>query len=440
MVDETSLKFKLVEDGLVEEDLIDAAQDRESVYGGDLASQLLILSAVDERDLLEVLSRVKGVEPADPDDYDRIDPDALQTIERPLLLEYSIIPFQKHRRNLGIFVVEPLGDEAISRLSETHGLRITQYIWPRIRFHQTLAALLDEPLPDWAQDFDDEVELSFAEDLVIPAGTEDDLAANSSPAIGRPVSDPHLEPEEVDFSELGIGWSCDQMLDFVRRCYNRDAVLYALLGYADWWLEHRMVLVLGKDSIQPYLIAGWSELPDEFRNIERLRQLRVPVDPSAAIFDQEQVGHFLADKPEDVGLGDLFVELTLFPPDRLLNQSVKIGNRPFMLLVGEPRSGLPTVPPGIERLEEVAVQVGKQLESIIRAAKTDGLPPEGERIPTLPDPEGEFDEEVGEPEEVDPQDEPEGQQIAEPPVTPKLDVEEHAPSGRTLDGTGESFA
>ncbi|MGM0557029.1 MAG: HEAT repeat domain-containing protein, partial [Myxococcota bacterium] len=33
-----------------------------------------------------------------------------------------------------------------------------------------------------------------------------------------------------------------------------------------------------------------------------------------------------------------------------------------------------------------------------------------------------------------------GQQIAEPPVTPKLDVEEHAPSGRTLDGTGESFA
>ncbi len=440
MVDETPLKRELLDKGLVDEDMLNAATDRVSVYGGDLASQLLITDAVDERSLLDALAAVRDVAAANPDEYNRIDEDALAVIERPLLLEYSIIPFQKHRRNLGIFVVEPLDDTTVAELSETHGVRISQFIWPRVRYHQTLAALLDKPLPDWAQDFDDGVDLSFAEDLSIPQGGEA-LSGNSSPAIGRPVSVPHVQPDEIDFAELGVGWSRDQVLEFVESCFNRDAILHALLGYADWWMAHRMLIVLGKDSIQPYLIAGWDELPDEFQKVERLRQLRIPVDPSAAIFDQDQVGHFLADKPEDVGLGDLFVELTLFPPDRLLNQSIKIGNRPYMLLVGEPRTHLPDVPPGIGRLEAVATDVGAQLGSIIRAAKTGSLPPEGERIPSLPEPAGEFEDEVGSREELEAAEEAsKSEEVFEPPTTPEIRVEEHAQSGRTLDGTGQSYA
>lgn len=419
--------------------MLDAATDRVSVYGGDLASQLLMMDAVDERSLLDALAEVRDVAAADPDEYDRIDADALASIERPLLLEYSIIPFQKHRRNLGIFVVEPLDDTTVAKLSETYGVRISQFIWPRVRYHQTLSALLDKPLPDWAQDFDDGVDLSFAEDLSMSAGGEA-LSGNSSPAIGRPVSEPHVQPDEIDFGELGVGWSRDQVLAFVEGCFNRDAILHALLGYAQWWMEHRMIIVLGKDSIQPYLIDGWDELPDEFRNVERLRQLRVPVDPSAAIFDQDQVGHFLADKPEDVGLGDLFVELTLFPPDRLLNQSIRIGNRPYMLLVGEPRTDLPDVPPGIGRIEAAAVEVGSQLGSIIRAAKTANLPPEGERIPSLPDPAGTFEDEVGSPEELDAAQEASASaQVVETPSSPEIKVEGHAPTGQTLDGTGQSY-
>jgi hypothetical protein len=440
LVDETPLKLALLERGLVDEDLVDAALDRVNVYGGDLASQLLIMGAVEESDLIEVLAEVRDVEPANPEDYDRIDPDALMEIERPLMLEYSIIPFQKHRRNLGVFVVEPLSDTAVTELSETHGVRISQYIWPRLRYRQTLAALFDESLPEWAEDFDDGVELSFAEDLEIPPHDSENLSANSSPAIGRPVSEPHVEPDEIDFEDLGHAWSREQVLSFIEGCYNRDAVLYALLGYASWWLENRIIVVLGKDSIQPYLIDEWEELPDEFRNNERLRQLRVPVDPSAAIFDQDQSGHFLADKPEDVGLGDLFVELTLFPPDRLLNQSIKIGNRPYMLLVGEPKSRLSTVPPGIERLEEVAVKVGKQLESIIRAAKTDKLPPEGERIPSLPEPDGAFVDEVGNLESIEESfaDDANGDDAGETEQQ-DIQVDGSATTGQTLEGTGSSF-
>ena len=467
MVDQIALKTKLLEEGLAEESIIDTAIDRADLRGGDLASQLLIMQVVDETDLLDALSEISGIPPADPGEYDRIDPDALETFERPLLAEYSVIPFQKHRRNLGILVVEPLDDETSAELSETHGVSISQYIWSRLRYEQTRESLFDEPLPEWAEGFDDGVELSFAVDVegeresgasepneqeFENAASDSGLDKTSSPTIGRPISQAKSDIDQSDFPKLGIGWSQSQVLTFVENSYERDAILYALLGYADWWLGNRMVIVLGKDSIQPYLVAGWSELPDEYRRPDRLRQVRVPVDPSAAIFDSSQVGYFLADKPEDVGLGDLFVELTLFPPDRLLNQSVKIGNRPYMLLVGEPRAKLPEVPPGINRLEEVAVSVGEQLEAIIRAAKTDGLPDQDKRLPDVPKPDGTFVQEVGTPEDLEEasraieeaskaiDEADEDPQAAETDQDESLLVDDRAPSGRTLDGTGSSYA
>ncbi|MFP4597947.1 MAG: HEAT repeat domain-containing protein [Persicimonas sp.] len=185
---------------------------------------------------------------------------------------------------------------------------------------------------------------------------------------------------------LGRGWSTSQTVDFIERCFDRDTLLQVLLGFAEKWIKNRMVLVLGNGHAKPYLIDGWSELSEEFRDLDTLRGIQIEVPGEANIFDPEQVGHTLAERPEEVGLGQLFVELTLFPPDRLLVQTVLLGSRPSMAIIGEPRQD-DSLPP-VEPLELVAGAVGSQLEEIVLLAKAKRLPPKEERIPPLPEPLG----------------------------------------------------
>ncbi len=198
-------------------------------------------------------------------------------------------------------------------------------------------------------------------------GTETDLAEHLEEALGR-------------------GWSTSQTVDFIEQCFDRDTLLNVLLGFAENWLENRMVLVLGNGSAKPYLIDGWSELSDEYRDLDTLRSIQIEVPEDASLFDPEQVGYTLAERPEEVGLGQLFVELTLFPPERLLVQTVLLGSRPSMALIGEPHQDASL--PAVEPLELVAGAVGSQLEEIVLLAKAKRLPPKDERIPPLPEPLG----------------------------------------------------
>jgi hypothetical protein len=354
----------------LEATVVQTARDRVEMHGGDLFGQLLVMGAVSEAELIEQLSELTGLNGADPSTYSRIGRDAFATLGDQVLREHAIIPFRKHRRSVAVFVVEPLDSETLDALSEDHGVAISQFIWPRLRYEQALHSLLGEPLAEWLEPFlaQSSHQVSFVED---PATAQPQGSEESSGAI--------------DLNELGVNWSRAATLDFLRNCFDRDALLYTLLGFSAKWLDDRMVIVLGHERAQPYLIAGWDGLSDDLREHETLRRVKIEVPADAVLFDEDQIGHSTAEKPEDVGLGQLFVELTLFPPDRLLVQTVRIGSRPSMAVIGEPRDGKLEA---VESLEEVAREVGSQLEEIVRRAKSQQLPPPDERIPAIPSPAG----------------------------------------------------
>ena len=341
----------------VDSSAVEAARHSvEQAQQGTVLDHLLAAGAVSELVLLEAMSQATELAPADPADYSRIELGAFKLIDAPTIQEHRLVPFRRDQQTLGVFVVEPLDEQIARTISERHDIVLTQFIWPQARYLEAGYALSGDILPEWVADFMGQTDhrVSFEGNPAPPiepgAGadwSEPMLGAGlseSTAGLSEPTGPKNLSESSKAF-QMGAGWTREQMRSFVQQCYDRDALLEALLGYGGRWLDSRMVLVLSGGAAQPYLVEGWSELPDKFRDLDALRQIRVPVPEDSPLFDPEQVGSVKADKPEEVGLGKLFVELTLFPPDKLMVQTVRIGTRPSMAILGEPCSDADNPPP-----------------------------------------------------------------------------------------------
>lgn len=190
-------------------------------------------------------------------------------------------------------------------------------------------------------------------------------------------------PQEAT-NRLGVRWSLKQTIKFVEQCYDRDTLIDTLFGFSERWLSNRMVLVLGNQQAKLYQIRGWPELDEQFRDPETIRNIRIDLPPDAALFNQEYADLAMAKRPEDIGLGQLFVKLTLFPPEQILFQIVQIGARPAMVLIGEP---LESVRADLHKeLPACAQAVGEQLAEILRLSRADELAVIDQRIPPVPSP------------------------------------------------------
>jgi hypothetical protein len=380
------------------------ARGRAEALGGDEVDHLLAAGLVAESDLLTALAHITGCSPADPADYPRIERKAFESLPVEEIRRHALIPFRKHRHSLGAFVVKPLDEKTLDELGSAHDVTISQFVWPRLRYLEALHVLLGDPLADFVElfigetrprvCFNDTTESDARNPNTGESATDEDDLDGRVPDV-RLSSTRARRPEPTEtravpgFDGLGLRWSLEQACEFIAQCYDRDALIHTLLGFSERWLANRMILVLGNQQAQPYLAKGWPELDAKYRESSALRRVKVDVPSDALLFDEDQIGHSLAERPEDVGLGQLFVELTLFPPDRLLVQTVRIGPRPAMALVGEPHADASSSAAGLEatleELEHCARMVGEQLAEMVRLAKAGQLPPPEARIPAIPE-------------------------------------------------------
>lgn len=372
MGSETHLSDSVIDILQLPADAARQARERAEDEGIDPVDALLVEQLVDEADLLEALGEATGANAADPSDYDQIEREAFEALSLDDIRRLRVIPFRKHRHSLALFVVDPLDEDEVAALADEYSVSISQFVWPRLRFVEACHNLLGDGAEAWLEEFIDATErrVAFGDDAAVDEATE-----TEAPEGG------------VDLDALGVGWSHQQTIDFIEHCYDRDGLLYALLGFAGRWFDNRMILVLGYERAQPYLVEGWPELSEDYRDLSTLRRVKVDIPADAVVFDREHIGHSVAEMPEEVGLGQLFVELTIFPPDKLVVQTVLIGNRPSMAVLGEPRSD---DLPAFDALEDAAQAVGAQLEEIVRLAKAKQLPPSDERIPPVPQPTVDF--------------------------------------------------
>lgn len=198
---------------------------------------------------------------------------------------------------------------------------------------------------------------------------------------------PDAPSSAADGERFGVHWSVEQTLTFIKNCYDRDALLDTLLGFSQRCLSNRMVLLLGKNQAKPYRLQGWPELDPRFRDRQTLVGVKIDLAEDAPFFEdtpasEEQLSYAEAKRPEDIGIGQLFVELTLFPPERVVFQTVRIGAFPAIALFGEPLKDASA--DKREQLQTCAQAVGAQLTEILRLTRSYALPPAEQRIPAAP--------------------------------------------------------
>lgn len=341
-----------------------------SAYGEDAATAILIDDLISEETLLEALAEHFDLPPAGYRQGLFIEKELLETIDLSLVRTYEVLPVRRRKRErVDLLVVEPLPQPIQQRLEISFGMPLRQYIWPRERFLHARHFFLGDPLPDWARQYlrQHPVTLGFAQQ-----GAEIDLlqALESTQSLGSSQ------------------WETSQVEHFINDCFDRDALLKVLIGFSARWLTRRLILVIGRGSLQPYFLEGWPELEKRFSHIATLRQIKVEVPHIKTLRAQID---WQSGTAEQLKLIEIFDALHVEPPPHLVTVPVQISSRTAMLLLGEPLDAGAALRLeelsesfGGDELYQAASWVGAQLEEIIHRNKTRSLPPPARRIPELP--------------------------------------------------------
>ena len=193
--------------------------------------------------------------------------------------------------------------------------------------------------------------------------------------------------DRLEIERLGVNWTDVEVAAFITACYDRDALLNVLLGYGSQWLEGRLVCVVSKSSVQPFLARGWSSWGTDEETTEEFAEVSVPVKASVTLHAVVDQGIPTVGEPVKLGLEELFEETSVLSPDKVAMIPLQMGGKTKMLLIGEPRvptQDLDAFSHDISPLFMVAERVTFQLEEIIKLAKSRQLPAKEDRIPPPP--------------------------------------------------------
>lgn len=196
-------------------------------------------------------------------------------------------------------------------------------------------------------------------------------------------------PNDID-RILAHEWSSKhEVEEFISHCYDRQALMAALIGYAAEFMTHRLLMRLKKQAFRPFVLQGWPEHVDEAAKIPRLRKLEVPARLSQRVKRALGEGYPVAAPPANFGLQRVLEFLGDPIDEELLCEPITVGPSTEWVLVGKPIRIDPNsqtfsndaITLKFWELEEVCDQVGAQYQRIRRLNKRKKLPPKAKRIP-----------------------------------------------------------
>ncbi len=130
---------------------VEEALARQAMYGGDLVTNLLELSAVSEAELARLLAESYEVGAAPPGELPASGSDVLRLVPKDLARRFVLYPLEQNGDALLVAVSEPLPSEVESDLGFSLGLRIEQCIALGVRIQQALARDYGMPLEQRAE-------------------------------------------------------------------------------------------------------------------------------------------------------------------------------------------------------------------------------------------------------------------------------------------------
>ncbi|MCB9584995.1 MAG: hypothetical protein H6718_06330 [Polyangiaceae bacterium] len=118
---------------------VEDALARQVLYGGDLLTNLLEITQVDEGQLLNLLSQLHGLQPAPQGTLPRATAEALRLLPSDVASRHAIYPLDEQPGALVVCVAGPLPEDVESDLGFLLGVRLEQRVAPRARIAQAIA-------------------------------------------------------------------------------------------------------------------------------------------------------------------------------------------------------------------------------------------------------------------------------------------------------------
>ena len=374
---------------------VEEALARQAMYGGDLVTNLLELSAVSEADLARLLAESYEVAAAPAGELPASGSDVLRLVPKDLAKRFVLYPLEQRGDALLVAVSEPLPGEVESDLGFSLGLRIEQCIALGVRIQQALARDYAMPLEQRAERI--LAKLAGRPDPN-PSVAPGPLTPPTPPAplVEQPEEPPPVAPvpraravppSQVDLTTFArkepkprrLGPYTPAMAERdLMEAEDTDAVLRAFFDFASQYFEYTAMFAMHGDLAEGRDAAG-SGAPRA-----RVLSLGIPLDLPSALSRAAASDRFSLLRLQAGGLdGALARDLDRRPGPQVLMLPIHVRKRAVLVLYGD--HGHQDVQLNtVGQVISFATLVSNTLEHLILKRKQQAgasLPP---RMPTRP--------------------------------------------------------
>lgn len=322
---------------------VEEAIARQAMYGGDLITNLLELSAVSEAPLAQVLAESYEASAAPAGELPTSAPDVLRLVPKDLARRFLLYPLARQDDTLLVAVSEPLPAEVESDLGFSLGLRIEARVALAVRIQQALARDYQLPIEQRAErilaklagrpDPNPSVVPAAPSPVpppVVPALPEPPVIAHKPAAAPRaPLDLTSLTRKERKQRRLGPYTPAMAERDLLEAT-DTDDVLRAFFDFASQYFEYSALFAVHGDLAEGRDAAG-SGAPRA-----RVLSLGIPLDLPSALSRAAASDRYSLLRLGTGGLdGALARDLDRRPGPQVLMLPIRVRQRSVMVLYGD---------------------------------------------------------------------------------------------------------
>jgi hypothetical protein len=325
---------------------VEEALARQAMYGGDLVTNLLELSAVSEAELARLLAESYEVTAAPAGELPSSGNDVLRLVPKDLARRFVLYPLEQRGDTLLVAVSEPLPSEVESDLGFSLGLRIEQCIALGVRIQQALARDYAMPLEQRAERI--LAKLAGRPDpnpsvapgpLSPPTPPMPAAEERSEPPPAAAPAGPRVPLSQVDLTTFArrepkprrLGPYTPAMAERdLMEAEDTDAVLRAFFDFASQYFEYTALFAVHGDLAEGRDAAG-SGAPRS-----RVLSLGIPLDLPSALSRAIASDRFSLVRLQAGGLDGAFArDLERRPGPQVLMLPVHVRKRAVLVLYGD---------------------------------------------------------------------------------------------------------
>ena len=338
---------------------VEEALSRQSLYGGDLITNLLELAAVSEERLSKVLAECHDLEPAPTGELASASEHVRRLVPGDVAQRFALYPLEEREGTLTVAVAEPLPSETEQDLSFSLGTKIVQKVALLVRVRQAIARDYGSPLD--RRSLRVLARLSGKPDpspSSLPARPDAQLSRrppqtvrphlqSSPPGAFTPKSTPSIEPRVPrapampDFSSLTkaaptgrarrLGPYTVAMAERgLLEAESRDDVLRAFFDFASQYFDYSALFAVQGDLAEGRDASGSGAARS------RILAVGVPLDLPSAMSRARDSANYELTRLGSGGLdGALAKDLERRPGRMVLFLPVQVRSRTVLILYGD---------------------------------------------------------------------------------------------------------